>query len=164
MDLVVWRDLRAGVFDAHVLERVIEAAGGDDVELRIELPEARARWAEGAGSPVAPSSARPSAPVERAPRAARSAPVLPWIATGSLTAAAAVTRVIAPGASADLQAALDAFLSHAQRLDREPKTAATLALTADLGACLPPYRPCPDAGRRRVSAVKMLASSALGLH
>ncbi|WP_434045247.1 MULTISPECIES: PEGA domain-containing protein [Sorangium] len=112
--------------------RVIEVAGGDHVQLRIELPEARALRAEGAGSPVASSSAQPSAPVDRAPRAAWSAPVLPWIATGTLAAGATVTGVIALGASADLQAALDAFPGHARTIDRERKRAATLALTADL--------------------------------
>ncbi|WP_438026851.1 PEGA domain-containing protein [Sorangium sp. So ce233] len=118
--------------DRPAVVRVIDVAGGDHVQLRIDLPEARALRDEGAGSPVASSSAQPGAPVERAPRAARSAPVLPWIATGTLAAGAAVTGIIALGASADLQAALDAFPGDARAIDRERKRTATLALTADL--------------------------------
>ncbi|WP_437756566.1 hypothetical protein [Sorangium sp. So ce1389] len=114
--------------------RVIDVAGGDHVQLRIELPDARAARGdgEGAGSVPAPSPAQPGAAVDRAPRQNRSVPVLPWIATGALAAGAAVSGVLALGASADLEDELEAIPGDAQAIKRERSRTATLALTSDL--------------------------------
>ncbi|WP_437677402.1 hypothetical protein [Sorangium sp. So ce131] len=110
--------------------RVIEVAGGDRVELRIELPPAPAPQAAGDGA--RPAAAQPGASVDRAPRPERSAPVFPWIATGALAAGAAVTGVLALGASSDLEAALGELPGDARAIERERTRTATLALTADV--------------------------------
>lgn len=112
--------------------RVLDVAGGDHVRLAIELPEARALRGEGAGGVPAPSPAQPGAPVDGAPREQRSAPVVPWLATGALAAGAAVTGVLAVGASADLEGELGAFPGDARAIDRARSRTATLALTSDL--------------------------------
>ncbi|AUX39239.1 hypothetical protein SOCE26_006230 [Sorangium cellulosum] len=110
--------------------RVIEVAGGDRVQLRIELPPAPAQQAAGGGA--GPGAAQPGASADRAPRRERSAPVFPWIATGALAAGAAVTGVLALGASGDLEAALGDFPGDARAIERERTRTATLALTADV--------------------------------
>ncbi|XXY45370.1 hypothetical protein WME91_35730 [Sorangium sp. So ce269] len=107
--------------------RVIDVAGGDHVQLKIELPEARGDG-EGARSVPAP----PGATVDRGPRQNRSVPVLPWIATGALAAGAAVSGVLALGASADLEHELDAIPGDARAIKRERSRTAALALTSDL--------------------------------
>ncbi|WP_437635982.1 PEGA domain-containing protein [Sorangium sp. So ce854] len=112
--------------------RVLDVAGGDHVRLAIELPEARALRGEGAGGVPAPPPAQPGAPVDGAPREQRSAPVVPWLATGALAAGAAVTGVLAVGASADLEGELGAFPGDARAIDRARSRTATLALTSDL--------------------------------
>ncbi|WP_437781329.1 PEGA domain-containing protein [Sorangium sp. So ce1097] len=114
--------------------RVIDVAGGDHVQLEIVLPEARALRgdAEGVRGAPAPSPAQPGAAVDSAPREQRSAPVVPWIATGALAAGAAVTGLLALGASADLEGELGAFPGDARAMDRARSRTATLALTSDL--------------------------------
>ncbi|WP_437279376.1 PEGA domain-containing protein [Sorangium sp. So ce375] len=105
--------------------RVVDVAGGDHVQLKIELPEARAP--QGTGRAPAPG-----APVGRAPRQQRSVPVLPWLATGALAVGAATTGVLALGASGDLGAALDRYPGDARAIERARTKTAALALTADL--------------------------------
>ncbi|HTN87300.1 MAG TPA: tetratricopeptide repeat protein [Sorangium sp.] len=114
--------------------RVIDVAGGDQVALQIEIPGAPPLQAAvpgprpGAASPPE----QPGAPIDRSPRRELRVPVLPWIATGALAAGAAVTGVLALGASSDLGAALGAFPGDARAIERERTRTATLALTADL--------------------------------
>ncbi|WP_437968302.1 hypothetical protein WMF04_02940 [Sorangium sp. So ce260] len=127
------RRIVAAAAGRPAVTRVIDVAGGDRVELRLEIPDAPAQQAVSAGPRlVAPSPEQPGVPVDRAPRRERSAPILPWIATGALAAGAAVTGVLALGASGALDAELGAFPGDARSIERERTRTATLALTADL--------------------------------
>ncbi|WP_437531268.1 PEGA domain-containing protein [Sorangium sp. So ce726] len=115
--------------------RVVDVAGGDHVQLKIELPEARAPQGpgEGAGGAPAPPPAPPGAlPMDRAPRQQRSVPVFPWLATGALAVGAATTGVLALGASGDLVAELDRYPGDARAIERTRARSKALALTTDL--------------------------------
>ncbi|WP_437798526.1 PEGA domain-containing protein [Sorangium sp. So ce693] len=116
--------------------RVVDVAGGDHVQLKIELPEARTRQGpgEGAGGAPAPPPAPPSASLmdHRAPRQQRSVPLFPWLATGALTVGAAATGVLALGASGDLGAELDRYPGDARAIERARARSEALALTTDL--------------------------------
>ncbi|MGK3967249.1 hypothetical protein WMF38_24130 [Sorangium sp. So ce118] len=113
--------------------RVIDVAGGDQVALQIEIPEAPPPQAALPGPRLAAAPPeQPGVPVDRSSRRELRVPVLPWITTGALVAGAAVTGVLALGASSDLGAALGAFPGDARAIERERTRTATLALTADL--------------------------------
>ncbi len=127
------RRIVAAAAGRPAVTRVIDVAGGDRVELSLEIPDAHAQQAVSAGPRlVAPSREQPRVAKDRAPRRERSVPVLPWIATGALAAGAAVTGVLALGASSDLDTELGAFPGDAPAIERERTRTATLALTADL--------------------------------
>ncbi|WP_437590523.1 hypothetical protein [Sorangium sp. So ce1000] len=116
--------------------RVVDVAGGDHVQLKIELPVARAPEGPGEGAGRAPAPSSAGAPMDRAPRPQRSAPVpvFPWIATGALAVGAAAAGVLALGASGDLDAELERYPGDARAIKRARTRTAALALTADLVA------------------------------
>ncbi|MDC0680427.1 PEGA domain-containing protein [Sorangium atrum] len=122
------------------LLRVVDVAGGDHVQLKIELPEARASQGPGegaGGAPAPPGAVRPAPPGallmdDRAPRQQRSVPLFPWLATGALAVGAAATGVLALGASGDLDAELDRYPGDARAIERARARSEALALTTDL--------------------------------
>ncbi|WP_437577888.1 hypothetical protein [Sorangium sp. So ce887] len=127
------RRIVAAAAGRPAVTRVIDVAGGDQVELRLEIPDAQAQQAVRAGPRlVAPSPEQPGVAMDRASRQERSVPVLPWIATGALAAGAAVTGVLALGASRALGAELADFPGDAQAIERARTRTATLAVTTDL--------------------------------
>lgn len=127
------RRIVAAAAGRPAVTRVIDVAGGDQVELKLDIPDAHAQPAVSAGPrPVAPSPEQPGPPIDRAPRRERSVPVLPWIATGALAAGAAVTGVLALGASSAYGAELGDYPGDARAIERERTRTRTLALTADL--------------------------------
>lgn len=143
--------------------RVVDVAGGDHVQLKIELPEARTPQGpdEGAGGAPAPPPAPPGASLmdHRAPRQQRGVPLFPWLATGALAVGAAATGVLALGASGDLGAELDRYPGDARAIERARARSEALALTTDLlaGAAvlaggLSIYLTVAGAGPERVDA------------
>ncbi|WP_437953857.1 hypothetical protein WME98_26520 [Sorangium sp. So ce296] len=128
------RRIVAAAAGRPAVTRIIDVAGGDQVELRLEIPDAYAAQPVGAGPRVAAPAppGQPGGPADRAPRRERSVPVLPWIATGALAAGAAFTGVLALSASSDLTAKLDAFEADERDIQSASTRKATLALTTDL--------------------------------
>ena len=113
--------------------RVLKLAGGDEVELELELKQSGSGAATSppAGKPDEPGDkpTEPTPPVEEA--SGGGFPWLPWAITGALAAGTAVFGVMTLSAERDLQSERDSVTTRQKLDDAEGKTR-TLAIVTDV--------------------------------
>jgi hypothetical protein len=108
------------------LTKLIDVAGGDTLSVPLSLADAEATPA------LAPSTAVGAPATPTTPAAPRSVPLWPWVTTGALAAGAAVTGILALGASSDLRGKLEAFPANPDDITSARGTTRALALTTDV--------------------------------
>jgi len=132
------RKISATLPGYETVTKVVEVAGMDTVDVRLDFAAAEGKGGEQTETPGAPRSSVEGAPPPSTAGGGRGALWIGWTVTGGLAVAAGVTGVLALGASSDLDTKLNTAGATRDEIDAARSKTKALALTTDilLGATL----------------------------
>lgn len=126
------RKVTARIEGAAPLTKVIEVAGGDAMDVTLDVGAGGGAGAAPAATEGAPTASPSVAPSTAPVAGERKVPILPWVLTGAFAIGAGVTGGLALSASSDYKAKLDTFGTTRADLDSAGGTMRGLAIASDV--------------------------------